>query len=66
MACLRIHDFIRGTTIALPVGEIGNPKGDAPWDVLRPNAIASALVLRHVEALDGFAARPELEEDSPQ
>ena len=56
MGCANIHDFITGTTIALPRRRMtGRAKGEA-LDIVRPNLDAEALVARHTQALEGLRA----------
>ncbi len=52
MGCANIHDFITGTTIALPRRRItGRAAGEA-LDIVRPNLEAEELVARHIQALE--------------
>ena len=54
MGCANIHDFITGTTIALPSRRItGRAAGEA-LDIVRPNLEAEELVARHMQALEGL------------
>ncbi|MDJ0895240.1 MAG: hypothetical protein QNJ92_08875 [Alphaproteobacteria bacterium] len=56
MGCANIHDFITGTTIALPRRHLsGRAMGEA-LDIVRPNLDAEALVARHIQALEGLHA----------
>jgi hypothetical protein len=59
MGCFQVHDFITGTTIALPRAIIGQSANHDVWDVLRPNSEAAALVSRHVEALHALNTRQQ-------
>ena len=63
MGCFQIHDFIRGTTIALPRAMVGQSDNHEGCDILRPNREATTLVLRHVAALEALNTelRPEIE-----
>jgi hypothetical protein len=51
MNCLHVHDFIKGTTIALPRANLSQPVDRERWDIFHPNQEAAELVLRHVDAL---------------
>ena len=59
MGCLRVHDFINGTTIALPPVSIEREVGQRVWDILRPNQQASELVARHVQLLGTLSLQAE-------
>ena len=62
MSCLRIHDFITGTTIALPPVPFGQRDQCDLLDILRPNRKAAALFSRHVQALEALQSnrKPEI------
>ena len=56
MGCANIHDFITGTTIALPRRRTtGRVEGEAR-DIVRPNLDAEQLVARHIQALESLQA----------
>ena len=67
MACQRVHDFVRGTTIALPHVNLEKSTDREIWDILRPNRKASDLVAQHVRALGthGFQTEAEGSSDVP-
>ncbi len=56
MVCSHIHDFIRGTKIALPRPESGRSIDPSRWDIVRPNGSAERLVFHHLEALKALRA----------
>jgi hypothetical protein len=62
MICSQLHDFIRGTTIALP--HPGTKKSIDPshWDIVRPNESADRMVLRHLKSLEAIKGpdRPKI------
>jgi len=49
MKCRHVHDFIKGTTIALPA-PVQSP-GHGEFDILRANPKAARVVSAHVAAL---------------
>jgi hypothetical protein len=55
--CLHVHDFIKGTTIVLPRGNVGQSVVGEGWDILHSNQEAAELVSRHVEALDALTLK---------
>lgn len=57
MTCTHIHDFIRGTTLALPRPGIGKSIRSSQWDIVRPNQNTQRLVSRHLKALEALKAR---------
>ena len=64
MGSLRVHDFIKGTTIALPPVSLDRSIGQDSWDILRPNQEASELVARHVRVLGTLGSHTETEGSS--
>ena len=50
--CGRIHDFINGTTVALPNRCSTPADDDMRWDILRPGKQALALVADHLAAME--------------
>lgn len=48
MGCLQVHDFITGTTIALPRRGHLAPENRQTADIVRPNEAAAALVSEHL------------------
>jgi hypothetical protein len=61
MICSHVHDFIRGTKIALPRRGSGKSFHPSEWDIVRPNQSADQMVFHHLKALEAFNAggRPE-------
>jgi hypothetical protein len=57
MICAHVHDFIRGTRIALPRPISRRRISRFHWDIVRPNDKAEQLVFRHLEALAVASAR---------
>jgi hypothetical protein len=55
MSCLQVHDFIAGTTIALPRGKPRAAAGGR-LDIVRPNGVAAALVADHLARLSALGA----------
>ena len=54
--CGRIHDFINGTTVALP-SRRSRPADDCTrWDILRPSKQALALVNDHLAAIEKLSS----------
>jgi hypothetical protein len=51
MICAQVHDFIRGTKIALPRPVAGKSIHPSRWDIVRSNQSAEQLVIRHLKAL---------------
>lgn len=62
MICTHVHDFIRGTKIALPRARSGKSIRPLQWDIVRPNRSADRIVARHLKALEAFKApgRPKI------
>lgn len=60
MICFHVHDFIRGTKIALPRPVKGRPNRSFQWDIVRPNKGAERIVLCHLEALEACKAPGKL------
>jgi hypothetical protein len=62
MICSHVHDFIRGTKIALPRPGTGKSIHPSQWDIVRPNQSAERIVFRHLKALEAFKApgRPKI------
>jgi hypothetical protein len=56
MSCLQVHDFITGTTIALPRGKPRAGAGGGRLDIVRPNGAAAALVSAHLVRLSALGA----------
>ena len=54
MSCLQVHDFIAGTTIALPRGKPRAAAGGGRLDIVRPNGIAAGLVADHFARLSAL------------
>jgi hypothetical protein len=57
MACSHVHDFITGTTIALPRPSAAPGAEREIFDILHPSQIAAALVARHTAALEALGGR---------
>lgn len=51
MSSLQVHDFISGTTIALPRGKARVSVAGGRLDIVRPNGSAAALVADHLARL---------------
>lgn len=62
MICSHVHDFIRGTTIALRRPRAGKSLRPSQWDIVRPNESADQMVSRHLKALEAIQApgRPKI------
>jgi hypothetical protein len=62
MSCSHIHDFIRGTKIALPRWGSGKSFHPSEWDIVRPNKSADQMVFHHLKTLEAFKApgRPKI------
>jgi hypothetical protein len=56
MSCLQVHDFIAGTTIALPRGKPRASAGGGRLDIVRPNGIAAGVVADHLARLSVLGA----------
>ena len=54
MICSHIHDFIRGTKIALTSPQGEKLGGDLRWDIVRPNEAADQMMFRHLETLNSL------------
>ena len=54
MICTHIHDFVRGTKIALPRPVADKFSHSFKADIVRPNTVAEQIVFRHLKALDAF------------
>ena len=52
MSHSNVHDFIKGTTIALPRTVVSQSPDREAFDILRPSRKAAVLVSQHLEALD--------------
>lgn len=67
MGCQRVHDFVKGTTIALPHVNLEKFTDREIWDILRPSRKASELVAQHVRVLGtlGFQTEAEGSSDVP-
>jgi hypothetical protein len=57
MNCLQVHDFITGTTIALPRGKARVSLKGACLDIVRPNGSAAALVADHFARLSALSGK---------
>ncbi len=57
MSCHYVHDFIKGTTIALPHPSPVQPSAQWKFDILRPSPQAASLVSAHVMALSALRRR---------
>jgi hypothetical protein len=57
MICSHVHDFIRGTKIALPRRGSGKSFHPSEWDIVRPNQSTDQIVFRHLEALEAIKGR---------
>lgn len=60
MACTLVHDFIRGTKIALPRPVAGRFNHSLQADIVRPNKVAEQIVFRHLKALEALS-RPKIQ-----
>lgn len=54
MSCLQVHDFITGSTIALPRGKARASAKGGRMDIVRPNGGAAALVAHHLARLSAL------------
>ncbi len=61
MGCASIHDFITGTTIALPRRSAMRRDAVEARDIVRPNLEAEELVARHIQALQNLQSAAALE-----
>lgn len=52
MSCSHVHDFIKGTTIALPRAVVSQSPDREVFDILRPSSKAAVLVSQHTETLN--------------
>lgn len=57
MSCLKVHDFITGTTIALPHGKARAAERGGRLDIVRPNGAAATLVASHLARLSALNAK---------
>ena len=57
MSCTHVHDFISGTTLALPRPGARKLVRASQWEIVRPNQNAQRIVSRHLKALEALKAR---------
>ena len=54
MICSYVHDFVRGTKIALPRPVAERSSHSFQVDIVRPNQSADQIVARHLKALEAL------------